>query len=176
MRRLVALLVFMAAPLIGGQQPLTIERIVADPPVEGVLPREVCWLPDGASFSFLETSGEGKDAQSTLWLEDATSGARHRLVADAELPAFGEGKDAVSPKLGGYRWSPKGDALLLAGGGDLFLVTIPGNQVRRLTATASEEELAEFSPDGRWVSFVRDNDLWSVKLTTGKEVRLTDTG
>ena len=176
MRRLISLLILFAAPLVGGQQPLTIERIVADPPLEGTLPKEVAWLPDGASFSFLETSGEGKNARSTLWLEDAASGARRLLLAEAELPAVGEGKEAVRPKLAGYRWSPKADALLLAGGGDLFVVTVPGNQVRRLTATPSEEELAEFSPNGRWVSFVRDNDLWVIELASGKEARLTEDG
>ena len=176
MCRMVSLLVLLAAPLIGGQQPLTIERIVADPPLEGTLPKEVVWLPDGTSFSFLEASGEGKDARSTLWLEEAASGARRRLLDEADLPAIGEGKDAIRPKLGGYRWSPKGDAVLLSGGGDLVLVTLPGVEVRRLTAAPSAGELAQFSPDGRWVSFVRDNDLWAIKLASGKEVRLTETG
>ena len=176
MRRLVSLIVLLAAPLVGGQQPLTIERIVADPPLEGTLPREVAWLPDGASFSFLVTTGEGKEARSVLWLEEAASGARRRLLAEADLPAFGEGKAAVKPRLAGYRWAPKGDALLLSGGGDLFLVTVPGSRVRRLTATPSEEELAEFSPDGRWVSFVRDNDLWAIEPASGEEIRLTATG
>lgn len=176
MRRLALLVILVAAPLAAGQQPLTVERIFADPPLEGTLPKEVEWLPGGTSFSFLETTGEGKDARTALWLEDAASGARRRLLAEADLPAFPDSKEAVKPLLAGYRWSPGGDAVLLSGGGDLFLVTIQGPQVRRLTATTSEEELAEFSPDGRRVSFVRDNDVWVIDLAIGKETRLTDTG
>ncbi len=176
MRRLASLVILAAVPLAGGQQPLTVERIVADPPLEGALPREVKWLPAGTSFSFLETTGEGRDAQSTLWLEDAASGARRKLLAEADLPAVGEGKDAIKLTLAGYRWSPAGDAVLLVCGGDLFVVTAPGGRVRRLTATPAEEELAEFSPDGRRVAFVRANDLWAVELASGRERRLTDTG
>ncbi|HVN75009.1 MAG TPA: alpha/beta fold hydrolase [Thermoanaerobaculaceae bacterium] len=176
MRRLASLVILTAAPLVAGQQLLTVERIVADPPVEGTLPKEVKWLPGGTRFSFLETVGEGKDARSTLWVEDAASGARRRVLAEADLPRFGEGNQAVTPALAGYQWSPTGDAVLLAGGGDLFLVAVPGGHVRRLTATPSDEEVAEFSPDGRWVSFVRDNDLWAIELATGTESCLTATG
>lgn len=176
MRRLLSLLVLAAAPLVAGQQPLTIERIFSDPPIDGTLPKEVRWLPDGERFSFLETRGEGKDARSSLWLEEAATGVRQCLLDGGELPTFGEGKDAVAPRLTGYQWSPRGDALLLSGGGELFVVSMPGKQVRRLTATPAEEEVAEFSPDGRRVSFVRDNDLFTLELANGKEARLTEDG
>jgi dipeptidyl-peptidase-4 len=176
MRRLVSLLVLAACPLLAGQKSLTVERIFSDPPLDGVLPRETRWLPDGERFSFLETHGEGEKAHGTLWLEEAASGTRQCLLDDGELPAFGEGKAAIRPRLAGYRWSPKGDALLLSGGGDLFLVELPGKQVRRLTGTVAKEELTEFSPDGRWISFVRDNDLYILERANGQETRLTDTG
>jgi len=176
MRRLALLVVLAAVPLAGGQQPLTVEKMLADPPIEGALPREVRWLPGGTEFSFLETTGEGKDARSTLWLEEAASGTRRRLLAEADLAPVGEGKTAIKLRLAGYRWSPAGDAVLLVCGGDVFVVTAPGGQVRRLTATPAEEELAEYSPDGRRVSFVRDNDVWVIELSSGTEERLTKTG
>ena len=47
--------------------------------------------------------------------------------------------------------------------------------VRRLTATPSKEEDAQFSPDGRLVAFVRDNNLFVVDLD-GKERALTSDG
>ena len=176
MRRLLPLIALIASRLLAGQEALTVERILSEPPLEGVLPKEVRWLPRGESFTFLAPRNQGKDAQSALWLESASSSDRTCLLDEGELPAFGEGKGAVKPGLAGYKWSSKGDALLLSGGGDLFLVSLPGKQVRRLTATAGEEELPAFSSDGRWVSFVRDNDLFVLELATAKEIRLTEDG
>ena len=175
MRRLASLLVLLAAPLVAGQAPLTVERICADPPLDGVLPAEVRWMPGGTRFSFLARSGADA-APASLWVEDAATGVRRELLDDEHLAAFGTGKDAVKPRLAGYRLAPDGTAVLLAGGGDLFLVRLADRQVRRLTATPANEDLAEFSPDARWVSFVRDNDLYVIELATGAETRLTDTG
>ena len=176
MRRLASILVLSAAPLLAGQQALTVERISADPPLDGVLPAEVQWFPGGARFSFIAKPGSAPDAPASLWAEDAATGARSELLDDDSLPSFGEGKDAVKPRLAGYRLAPGGEAVLLAGGGDLFIANLADRHVRRLTATSGEEELAEFSPDGKWVSFVRDNDLFVLELATGAEARLTDTG
>jgi dipeptidyl-peptidase-4 len=176
MRRLASILVLSAAPLLAGQKALTVERICADPPLDGVLPAEVQWFPGGTRFSFIAKRGSAADAPASLWAEDAASGTRRELLDDVTLPSFGEGKDAVKPRLAGYRLAPGGEAVLLAGGGDLFLAALAGKQVRRLTATPGEEELAEYSPDGKWVSFVRDNDVFVIELATGAEARLTDTG
>ena len=176
MRRLASLLVLSAAPILAGQSALTVERICADPPLDGVLPAEVQWLPGGTRFTFLAKRGSEPDAPASLWVEDAATGARRELLEDEALPSFGEGKGTVKPRLAGYRLAPGGEAVVLTGGGDLFLATLAGKRVRRLTATPGEEELAEFSPDGKWVSFVRDNDLFVIDLGTGAEARLTDTG
>ena len=176
MRRLLPLIALVASRVLAGQELLTVERILADPPLEGVLPKEVRWLPRGESFSFLAPQSEGKDAHPALWVEGAASGDRKCLLDEGELPTLGEGKGAITPRLAGYQWSPNGDAVLLSGGGELFLVVLPEKQVHRLTATAGEEEMAAFSPDGRWVSFVRDNDLFALELANGSEVRLTENG
>ncbi len=176
MRRLASLLALSAAPLLAGGNALTVERICADPPLDGVLPAEVQWLPGGARFVFIAKRGSGAEAPGSLWVEDATTGVRRELLDDETLPSFGEGKEAIKPRLAGYRLAPDGDTVLLAGRGDLFLVTFEGKRARRLTATPADEELAGFSPDGRWVSFVRDNDLFVIEVATGAETRLTDTG
>ena len=176
MNRTLVALVLAASPALAAQPPLTVERIFSDPPPEGLLPAQVHWLPDGARFSFLEWVGEGKDASRTLWIEDAASGSRTKLLAESELAPIGEGEKAVRLTLAGYQFSPDGGSVLASGGGDLFLIELPGKQVRRLTASAGEEEVAEFSPDGRWVSFVRDNDLYALELASGREVRLSQGG
>jgi dipeptidyl-peptidase-4 len=176
MRRLLSLLVMVSAPLVAGQEPLTLDRIFSDPPLEGTLPREVRWLPVGRSFSFLEKTGYGKEATTTLWVEDADTGSREAVVNDSDLATFGEGEGKIRPRLEGYQWSPKGEALLLSGGGELFILERRSRKTRRLTSTPAEEELARFSPDGRRIAFVRDNDIYVLDLASDKEMRITSDG
>ncbi|NCO69654.1 MAG: hypothetical protein GW878_03915, partial [Acidobacteria bacterium] len=159
-----------------GTQPLTIERIFAEPPVDGAVPREVHWLADGRRFSLIETAGEGKDAVASLIVEDAASGARSVVLKSTDLAAFGEGDAAARPALAGYRWTPANDAVLLGGKGQLFLATIADRKVRRLTTTPESSDDARISPDGTMVAFVRSNDLWVVDLASGRETRLSEGG
>src|SRR5207302_5167777 len=48
--------------------------------------------------------------------------------------------------------------------------------LKRLTNNRDEEKEADFSPDGRWVSFVRGNNLYAVDVTKGNEKQLTRDG
>ena len=48
--------------------------------------------------------------------------------------------------------------------------------MRRLTETAAFETDPKFSPHGRYVSFIRDQDLYAVEVATGAERRLTTGG
>lgn len=57
--------------------------------------------------------------------------------------------------------------------GDLYFAGWDGSGAARLTSTPEPEELAELSPDGHWVGFVRENDLYAVDLATRAERRLT---
>src|SRR5262249_24822959 len=60
--------------------------------------------------------------------------------------------------------------------GDLYYATLDGSKARRLTATPAREALAEFSPDGKYVAFIRDHDLYAVDVNTGAERALTTGG
>ncbi|MBP1620906.1 MAG: hypothetical protein H6Q02_1673, partial [Acidobacteria bacterium] len=174
MRRLAALLVLLAVPVVAGDEPLTLERAFGQPPLGGRVPTEYTWLPGGAAFSYLESIGQGRDARTTMWLEEAASGKRTVLLTDDQLkPAAA---DAGRPRLAGAQWSPGGDALLLQGDGDLFLFDRATGKVRRLTGSPAEEEVATFSPDGTLVAFVRANDLYTLELASGKETRITGDG
>ena len=48
--------------------------------------------------------------------------------------------------------------------------------VRRLTETQAYETDAKFSPQSRYVSFIRDQDLFVIDLRSGKESALTSDG
>src|SRR3989304_4656095 len=63
---------------------LTVERIWGQPSLSGSLKAEVEWSPDGKRLSYLETSGRGKDAKTSLWMIDVASGERRGGVGGGE--------------------------------------------------------------------------------------------
>lgn len=158
-----------------GEPALTVERLFADPPLEGKLPAEPAWLPSGTRFSYLETRGTGPEAATLLMVAGAGPGEPSVAADESRFPQA-EGTPPARPRLEGYQWSPEETGVLLCGDGDLFFLAVPGGQVRRLTATAALEEEPQFSPDGRFIAFVRDNDLYALEIATLKETRITTDG
>jgi dipeptidyl aminopeptidase/acylaminoacyl peptidase len=68
---------------------------------------------------------------------------------------------------------PAGTGALVEYEDDLYYATFDGAHAVRLTSRPGREEMPTFSPDGRFVAFVRDNDLWVVDLATQTERALT---
>ncbi|MBN1224233.1 MAG: S9 family peptidase [Candidatus Aminicenantes bacterium] len=60
--------------------------------------------------------------------------------------------------------------------GDLFCFERVAQKWHRLTKTDAQEAESAISPDGRWVSYTKNNDLYAVEWRSGKEIRLTDDG
>ena len=60
--------------------------------------------------------------------------------------------------------------------GDLYRVDLRDAQVQRLTFSADAEELAELSPDGKWVAYVRGYNLYARPVSGGEERPLTREG
>lgn len=59
--------------------------------------------------------------------------------------------------------------------GDLFL-NDPETGIRQLTKTKIEEKLPLLSPDKNWIAFLRGNDIYTLEIATGKEIRHTQDG
>ncbi|CAN5583457.1 S9 family peptidase [soil metagenome] len=59
---------------------------------------------------------------------------------------------------------------------DLYYYDLTSGAAKRLTNNADEELEADFSPDGKMVSFVRGNNLFVVDIASGKETQLTKDG
>ncbi|MFZ5518059.1 MAG: S9 family peptidase [Candidatus Zhuqueibacterota bacterium] len=60
--------------------------------------------------------------------------------------------------------------------GDIYLLDVVNAQFRRITESPAEEKCVNFSPDGRSLAFVRDNDLYVHTIAAGVEKRLTRDG
>lgn len=178
------------AAMIGGgamaaETELTVERLEASPALSGPNVQGLKFSPDGKRLTFLRGSAD-EAARLDLWEYDLESGEASLLVDSAAMldgseevlseaeKARRERDRSLTGKSGivSYDWNAAGDALLIPLGGDLYVLPV-GGKARQLTATDAFEGDARFSPDGKYVSFVRDRDLYVVEVETGAETRLT---
>ncbi|MBV8571429.1 MAG: DPP IV N-terminal domain-containing protein [Acidobacteriaceae bacterium] len=127
------------------------------------------WSPDGSRIAWVQTSGPGESA-AKLWSADVKSGHRH-VLASICSPADHPGLP-VLPVIRSYQWAPRGDALLITSNTTLLWLNLKQHTVRTLVSGGRAIFDGQISPDGRWISFVRDNNLWvaSVKGSGVKAV------
>src|SRR6266849_5256327 len=96
------------------------------------------------------------------------------LPAGAEriTQATGLGRHAPAE----YQWAPNGSALLFQGPTSLAWFDLKTQAVR--TLVSGKETIADpkISPDGQYVSFVRNHNLWLVGVADGKERGFTEGG
>jgi dipeptidyl-peptidase-4 len=168
----------------GAGKALTVERIYSQPSLSGRLTRGLAWTPGGKLLSYFETKGTGKETKTELWEMDAASGERRLLVEadklDSILPtdtsrptqATGLGRRAPSQ----YQWAPDGAGILFQGPTALAWLDIKSQAGRTLVSGKAAIADAKISPDGRFVSYVRDHNLWLVSVADGKERALTQGG
>lgn len=166
-------------------RPFTIEAIWGEPNLSGHLTRGIAWTPEGKQFSYFNDvpPGRTREARSELWITEVATG-RSRVLIPAEkleslLPreekttqATGLGRHAPAE----YQWAPNGTALLFQG--PRALVWFDLNTQTPRTLESGKEQLTDpkISPDGRYVSFVRDHNLWLVSVADGKERAFTQGG
>jgi dipeptidyl aminopeptidase/acylaminoacyl peptidase len=92
------------------------------------------------------------------------------------LPGLGRRAARSLARSPALNLNPQRTAALFADEDDLYYCPLDGGPAVRLTKTPGTKELATFSPDGRLVAFVRDNNLFAVDVATQTERALTTDG
>jgi dipeptidyl-peptidase-4 len=155
-------------------KPLTLERIFGSEAVgmDRVAGGE--WTTDGNGYDAVEPS-KGGAGGSDLVRYDVASNKRTVLVAARDLI---DPRTRRSIDVQGHDWSADGTKLLIFTNGtrfrrtnargDYWLFDRTTKQLRRIAGDAapSTTMYAEFSPDGRSIAYVRDNNLY-VEPTAG---------
>ncbi|MBA4215900.1 MAG: hypothetical protein C0460_01050 [Methylibium sp.] len=188
-------LAVLALSLLGGAgaaADLSLERIHADPPLAGRLPRQAEVSPGGQWVSFLRPSQADSEVLE-LWAQPSDGGEPRKLVAAADLLGGAEQRLSEAEKMAlerrrisqrgitGYQWCGSDDrALLFPLSGDLYRVrlTAGGPQAQKLALPPGSPKLeARCSPDGKSLAYVQDGNLFSLPLTDGaKPTPLTRDG
>lgn len=165
---------------------LSIERAFASPDLAGARPRSLTFSPDGSRVTFLRAKEEDASVLD-LWAMDIDGGEPYRLV-DARVLAPEEQELSEAARqlrerarisesgIVSYDWDSQGDAILVPLDGDVFRVDVESGEARRLMETPQYETDARISPQGNFVSFVRDQNLYLIDLETGEETALTTQG
>lgn len=168
---------------------LTVERIYADPSLTGPAPRSVRLSPDGKRVTFLQGKADEQE-RLDLW-EYNLADQQSRMLVDSENLMPGEENLSDEEKarrermrlfakgIISYYWGDDGETLLFPLGGDIFIYDLTKSAdeaTTQLTKTEAYETDVKLSPDGKSVSFIRDQDIFIVDIKTGKERQLTFDG
>ncbi len=165
------LLLAWTASFGADKKPVTLQNM----PAPARMPA-ITWAPDGKRFAWLE--------EKAIWQYDMAGKRKKTLLALGPL----EDKAVKAPRQDGtdwqnrrvseqsFQWSSDGRAMLLEAGGDLFLVHTDTGKWEQLTATAEVERDPKLSPDGKFVSFRREHDLYVLEVASKKSTRLTADG
>ena len=184
MRKLAfAALLAAASPAFASDIPL--ERVFSSPALSGPTPREARISPDGHYVTLLKNRPEDKERYD-LWAIDTATGNERMLVDSKKVGSGGaiseeekmrreRARIAGTKGITEYGWAPDSRSILLPIDGDLYLATLDGN-VRRLTNTAATEIDPKVSETGRYLSFLRDHNLFVMDAATGQERPLTSDG
>lgn len=164
---------------------LTLDRIHADPALAGPGVRNLKVSPDGARVTFLRGRPDNQ-FQLDLWEFNMRDKAAHLLVdskvlvpnenlSDAEKARRERERSANLNGIITYSWSPDGKQLLVPLAGNLYLVDVAKPDAARLVASGDVLD-PKISPKGRYVSFVRKQNLFVIDLKSGQERQLTTDG
>lgn len=179
----------MTAQADKNEERLTVERIYADPALTGPAPSSVKLSPDGRRVTFLKGKEEEQE-RLDLWEYNLADKQSRMLVDSADLMP-GEEKLSDEEKarrermrlfakgIINYYWGDDGETLLFPLGGDIFVYDLTQSAdeaTKQLTQTETYETDVKLSPDGKSVSFIREQDIFIVDIESGKERQLTSDG
>jgi len=171
-----------AKPKIGAGD-LTPGIINSNPSLSGKSLRQAKISPDGKMVTVLQ--GRAEDArQQDLWAYDLETGKGEILVSSTDLLGAPEVLSAEEKNrrerareynsgIVSYSWDAKGEQILFPLGGDVYLYNLAERKATQVTDTEGFETDARISDSGKYVSYVRDNELFLYSLNLKIERQLS---
>ena len=183
-------LLFCYFPYVNAEK-LTIERLYSAPNINGQSLKNLTISPDAESVTYLKSKSEGINNYD-LWQYNIATNS-HELLVDAnklldesslvstkqlsdEEKSRRERQRIDASGIIEYEFSNDGSALLFPLNGDVFYYHLPSKTAKRLTQTKTFETDIKFSPNGNFVSFIRQQNIFIVNIANGKERQLTKDG
>jgi dipeptidyl aminopeptidase/acylaminoacyl peptidase len=169
MRNILLSMLLVAAPA-AAQQPFdfSISNIMRGPELYGRVPQDVRWSADSKwiYFNWVEPGTDWRVTPKRYRVR-AVAGAQPERVTPAQFDSAGA---LVST---GDR-SGNGRYMAVEYGGDIYVTDMQRGTTRRLTQTNARERQPTFSADDSRVFFIRDNNVYSIDLSSGLLKQHTD--
>jgi dipeptidyl-peptidase-4 len=162
---------------------LTLKRIYTDREFSPKGYGPIKWLEDGKSYTALEKSGK-VDGQDIVRYENKT-GKRTVLVPASQLIPNGDTKPLAISE---YSWSEDWEKMMIFTNtqrvwryqtrGDYWIFDITKMNLRQLGRAVKPATMmfAKFSPDGKQVAYVSDQNIYMESLETGEVKQITTDG
>ena len=165
-------------------QKLTLSRVFGSPDLSGVQPRGLKLSPDGTLLTSLKPRADEKE-RFDLWALDTRTGQERMLVDSKRVGSGAElsevekmqrerARIAGSKGIVAYDWAPDGKTILVPLDGELYVADLSG-AVRKIAGTKDALN-PTVSPKGRFVSFVRGQNLFVQPLGGGSAMQVTSDG
>jgi dipeptidyl-peptidase 4 len=145
-------------------------------------PQNYLWRPDSDSVTYLSGDTEHGQPDDVIAVNSAT-GAASVLVPQTRLAAiYGAANDERDRDhrsryhVSSYLWSPDSKHLLFDNTGSLWIYDLKADSAIQTTNTgAGSGDDPKFSPDGNFVSFIRDHNLHVLSLNSRHDAAVTNT-
>ncbi len=144
-------------------------------------PAAVQWSPDGSKLTYIQPGAGGE--QESLYYFDPASGKSAQLIAADKLaaltPSTSNLKDDRQREnrarfgVADYQWSPDSRSLLFDALGQLWIFDVAASKGRQLTDASEPSSDPKFSPDGKFLSYLRAHNLYVRPIAGGAEIALT---
>ncbi|MCZ6640725.1 MAG: alpha/beta fold hydrolase [Gammaproteobacteria bacterium] len=160
----------------------TVERLFDDPPLTGTLPIELKFSPDGRVISYLKVATDNRE-RLDLWRYDIATRKTKCWVNTSELLTGATLSDAektarerlrqFTTGISSYAWCPTGERLLLVINGAGYLLDVKSGELDCFTPPNTRHTDLRFSPRGRFITYVRERNLYCFDVAKGRERALT---
>jgi dipeptidyl-peptidase-4 len=160
----------------------TVEAIYAPSAGSARPPAGVQWSPDGSKLTYIQPGAGGE--QESLYYFDPASGKSAQLIAadklEALTPSTSNLKDDRQREnrarfgVADYQWSPDSMSLLFDALGQLWIFDVATAKGRQLTDAGEPSSDPKFSPDGKFLSYLRAHNLYVRPAAGGAEIALTN--
>lgn len=166
--------VLYCASAVAQNERLSIDWIFSEEGKTATSVPDHAWLDDGLIMLYDKRPVK---SQRTLESLDITNGRRRQLVdADKVLAEMNDLLEPDEPfeELG---WPDtfdlKGHLAVYEREGDIIALDLRSSELIAIATTDAEEKSARFSPDGNWLAFIKDNDLYVWNVANEEQKRLT---